>query len=232
MLDDSNPDDASRDPPSPDDEVLPDEDPPPPSLPTDVHAARARDGDPFSWATLEAKVTQMLKEAFAPGWRLRQYSVEDLIQVTLTDIYRDFGNFKPEAGSSFRAWARQIAKHNHLDMCRKEGREDKNARGLVHLDQSGSDSSDNLRDKIPDPDAHRPSMHARMHELSAAFRAALDDLRPEARMVVELRVFENLPFEEIARRVGRNKVETVKAIFHRAMEKLRGGLDGHAGVPA
>lgn len=227
MLDDANPDDPSRDPPPPEDEDLP-----PPSVPTDIHAARAREGDPLSWATLETKVAQMLKEAFAHGWRLRQYTVEDLIQVTLTDIYRDFGNFNPEAGSSFRAWARQIAKHNHLDMCRKEGREDKNARGLVRLDQAGSDSSDNVGDKIADPDAQRPSMHARMNELSAAFRTALADLRPEARTVVELRVFESLPFEEIARRVGRNKVETVKAIFHRTMAKLRGDLDGHAGQPA
>lgn len=38
-----------------------------------------------------------------------------------------------------------------------------------------------------------PSMHARMSELSVAFRRALDELRPDARRVIELRDFEGLP---------------------------------------
>lgn len=222
MLDDLTPDDPSRDVPPPEDE-----DPPPPPSPTDIHAARARDGDPISWATLEPKVRQMLQEAFAPGWRLRQYSVEDLIQVTFLDIYRDFAKFKPEAGSSFRAWVRHIAKNNHLDMCRKEGREDKNARGLLHMDQPDSDGAGHMRDRLPDPDAHRPSMAARMNELSAAFREALDSLRPEARLIIELRDLEGLEFDEIKQRVGRNKVDTVKAIYYRAKAKLTDDLGGH-----
>lgn len=167
-------------------------------------------------------------KAYARGWRLRLYSVDDLIQATWLDVILDFAKFSPEAGSSFRAWVRQIAKNNYLDMCRKEGREDRNAHGLVHMDQPDSDSSGNLRDRLPDPNAHRPSMHARMNELSAAFRRALEGLRPEECRIIALRDFEELPFEAIAQQVERNKVDTVKAIYYRAKKKLGGGLGGHA----
>lgn len=107
MLDDPTPDDPSGDVAFPDDE-----DPPPSS--TEMHAARARRGDPLSWQTLETKVRQMLQETFGRRWSLRRSTLEDLIQVTLGDICRDFGKFKAEAGSGSTGTRRRARRQPHF----------------------------------------------------------------------------------------------------------------------
>ncbi len=200
---------------------------PPPSS-TIGHVARARDGDPFAWDTLEDKLRKMLTEAFGKERMPASYAVDDLINDTWLDVLRGLGGFSLEAGSSFRAWVMRIAQNNLKDRFRYDEKDRRKPPGLVHLDAPMGDTSGVLGDRVADPDAHRPSMHARRDELSAAFWALVKGLRKEARTIVELRIFHELPFEEIMHKVGRNKVDTVKAIFHRTMAKLRGELGGHA----
>jgi RNA polymerase sigma-70 factor (ECF subfamily) len=53
--------------------------------------------------------------------------------------------------------------------------------------------------------------------------ARLDDLPPKQRLALELRIFHDLSFEEVAE-VGGFSVESAKANFHHAVKRLRGLL--------
>ncbi len=206
------------------DEPPEDEDPKPQSS-TNYHARRARDGDPLAWANLIPRLREMLLVAFARERFALGYTIEDLIGITLKDVLRDLGKFKFGPDANFRGWVMRIAKNNHLDLLRRADRDKSEPSDIRSLDD-GSDSSPGLRGRVPDKGGDTPSMHARLGELQDALRAALAKLRPETRRVIELHLFQHLSFKAIACKVGREKEETVKAIYHRGLEKLGGELEG------
>jgi RNA polymerase sigma-70 factor (ECF subfamily) len=55
--------------------------------------------------------------------------------------------------------------------------------------------------------------------------AAIDELPPKQRMVLELRVFEGLSFREVARAVGSTE-NAAKVNFHHAVRRLRENVGG------
>ena len=62
-------------------------------------------------------------------------------------------------------------------------------------------------------------------EQRRALLAALDDLPPKQRMVLELRVFEELPFREVATAAGCSE-NAAKVNFHYAVTRLREWMMG------
>ena len=65
-----------------------------------------------------------------------------------------------------------------------------------------------------------PSSEAILQEDAAALRAALGRLSPDYRRIVLLRNWERLPFDEIARRMGRS-TDAAKKLWARGFAQLR-----------
>jgi RNA polymerase sigma-70 factor (ECF subfamily) len=69
-----------------------------------------------------------------------------------------------------------------------------------------------------------PRSHAERHELEAALRRAIAELPDERRIVVVLREFEGLAYEDIAEALG-IELGTVRSRLHRARQELREKLE-------
>ncbi len=132
---------------------------------------------------------------------------------TFLQVARGLASFEgDEAG--FRAWVFTIAHHRLIDEHRRRRRRPTVA--MSDLPEiAGSDGSELLGGV-----------------LTAEARALLDDLTPEQRDVLLLRVFGDLPLDEVARIVGR-PVSAVKSLQHRALAALRKKLseDPYRGGP-
>jgi RNA polymerase sigma-70 factor (ECF subfamily) len=124
----------------------------------------------------------------------------DVAQRAFVQAYRQLARFRGEA--SFRTWLYRIAANLALDALRARGREHRAQAALA---------------AEPAPvDADRLGAH----EEKARLREAVEGLPPKQRLVVELRVFEDLSFREVAEVVGSSE-DAAKVNFHHALKKLR-----------
>ncbi len=135
---------------------------------------------------------------------------KDLAQRTFVKAYGALPGFR--ADSSFRTWLYRIA----INLC------------LNHLrDRKREDVRAELTDTLPAP--HIGGDRALIdRESGARLRDAIAALPPKQRMVLELRVYDELPFREVAELAGCSE-NSAKVNFHHAVKRLRAILRGAAG---
>ena len=139
------------------------------------------------------------------GFVSQKEDAEDLTQETFLEAYRCLKNFKGR--SKFYTWLYRIGTNlaiNHLKRKRKN----------ISLE-------DIVLPYSPTP--HSPSPSLEQREFYNAFFVALEKLAPERRIVLILREFQNLSYEEIAE-VLNIKIGTVMSRLARAREEMRRAL--------
>ncbi len=129
-------------------------------------------------------------------------AAEDLTSITFMKALESIRSFDPAKGE-LRAWLYRIARNALIDHYR-DPRE--HAMGIEEAEEIAGDEDSAL-------DAAR-QMDAR------AVRKALASLKPLQREVVLLRVWERLPYKEIARITGKTE-GNCKLLFFRALAQLR-----------
>lgn len=129
----------------------------------------------------------------------RHSEVEDLFQETFLQIFRSLARFRE--GSDLDAWIYRIAMNVSVDYIRRRSKE----RGLEERLKIASERADAGRPADP--------------EMTAAVRKALNELPPEQKAVVVLRMFENLSHERIAE-ILETPVATVRWRLFAARQKL------------
>ncbi|MHC5078371.1 MAG: RNA polymerase sigma factor [Planctomycetota bacterium] len=135
---------------------------------------------------------------------------EDLFQETFLRVLRAAKNYEPKA--AFSTWLYTIARNLCLDRVKK-------IKGLptVPLDpRNGEEGA--IKNVLPDP-VKDPGDAAALQEMTQVVRGALFDLPTKKREVLILRVFQGLPYEEIARVVNA-PLGTVKYRIHDALKSL------------
>jgi RNA polymerase sigma-70 factor (ECF subfamily) len=125
--------------------------------------------------------------------------VEDATQEVFLRVYRAGPDYRPEA--AFSTWLFQIALNVSRDLARKH-------RPHEHLDR---------HEPI---DWTAPFDAAEAHETARLVSAALAALPEPLRVVLVLRHYQGLSFEEIAR-ICKAPASTVKSRFAAALERLR-----------
>jgi RNA polymerase sigma-70 factor (ECF subfamily) len=145
---------------------------------------------------------------------LRYLKVEadaaDITQRTFVKVYGAIGRFRAE--STFRTWIYRIAINLCLNQLRDRRREE-------------------LRGPRDEEVAAEPgeevSFDAELtaQERGERLRAAIAELPPKQRMVLELRIYDELPFREVAELVGSSE-NAAKVNFHHAVKRLRGLMGG------
>ena len=114
----------------------------------------------------------------------------------------------------FRAWILRIGAHLALNHIRDHAR-------FV------SDDGEHDRPSDPDRLATRPALEQlESAELATALRDAVQTLPTKQRMTLELRIYEDLPFREIAEALSISE-GAAKVNFHYAVRKLRATLGPH-----
>lgn len=164
-------------------------------------------------------VRRRLPAPLARGGRLperRTYDAEvalDLTAETFAQALKGCHRFRGETADDERAWLIGIAKHLHAQYVRKGVAESRAVRRLGL--------------QLPRPDATEQARVIELAggaELRAAVAAQLEALNADQRTAVHLRVVEELPYPEIAARLGVSE-QTVRARVSRGLRTIAAELE-------
>jgi RNA polymerase sigma-70 factor (ECF subfamily) len=124
----------------------------------------------------------------------------DLAQEVFIKAFEHLGSFRRE--SSMKTWLYRIAMNHCINHVKK------NAREFVEITESVGST--------------RASVHSDMEqrEQQEQFRRLVKRLPPKQKAILEMRIHEQLSYEEIATMSGRS-ISTIKASVFFALEKLR-----------
>ena len=178
----------------------------------------------------------VLARANVQPWMQAKLDASDIVQQTLLDAHRDFGQFEGQTEQEWLAWLRQILAHNTGDAVRHFGQAEKrDVRREVPLNDAGSSAAvPNARE--PASLEASPSQWAMHNERELLLAEAIERLDDDYREVILLRNIARLSFDEVADRMGRTR-PAVQMLWMRAIKTLRASLKGiglstlGAGVP-
>ena len=138
---------------------------------------------------------------------------EDAIQETFVKVWRNLKKFDQK--KKFKTWLLTIAKNTCLDILRKK-------RPTVFSDFENDEGENSFIEGLSDDAPLAPEITDSL--LSAEkIRAALNELSPRNRVVVEMHYFDEMTLQEIADVLGES-VNTVKSRYRRALSTLKSQL--------
>jgi RNA polymerase sigma-70 factor (ECF subfamily) len=146
----------------------------------------------------------------------------DLVQQTLLEAHRDFGQFAGRHEGELLAWMRQILAHNLYNETRRFAAQQRNAAREVSLEQlrAGLEHSSAMLGRCLAADTTPPSQAAAEREAAVRVADVMARLPEDYRTVLVLRVFEGLSAEEVAERMNRSS-GAVRMLQLRALTALR-----------
>lgn len=180
---------------------------------TDAEAiAAARRGDQDAFCSLVARHQEVTFRAAYLVVRDAALA-EDVAQEAFVRAYQHLASFRE--GEPFRPWVLRIVTNLALNEVRSRNRR----RGLLER------VARFRQEPLPSPERE-----AEQGEEHALLWRAINELRPEDRIVLYLRYFLDLPEREIAFAIG-HPAGTVKSRLSRASSRLRGVIDrGYPGL--
>ena len=146
----------------------------------------------------------------------------DLVQQTFLEAQQAFERFHGTSADELRAWLRRLLLNN-VSNFRRHWQTTAKRQASREVPLGGGDSS------APGPtviaSGPTPSREMMAGERADAVRAALARLPEDYQTVLRLRYEDELPFEEVAHRMGRTS-NAVRKLWSRAVERLQVELDG------
>ena len=171
--------------------------------------AAALAGSPHAWEKL---VKRYESRIFNQGLRLmgNPSDAMDLLQEVFLGVYRNLHRFRGDA--KFSSWLFRIAHNKAIDLSRRK-------RLLAGTPPNGEGEADPL-DGLPADRQQEPEISLMHSELNQRIVERLSQLPLAQRLVVELKVFQSMTFEEIAdmQDISEN---TAKTRFYAALKKLK-----------
>lgn len=187
---------------------------------------RARHGDADAREALFHRCRNyvgVVARAQVESWLQAKVDASDLVQQTLLDAHRGLGEFRGETEGEWLAWLRQILTHNAADFVRRYGTAEKRRTGReIPIHAGDGDGSIPGTLQLSDP-GESPSAAVMRHERELMVAEALSRLSADHQEVIRLRNLQRLPFEEIARQMGRSGPAT-QMLWMRAMKSLQAAL--------
>ena len=152
----------------------------------------------------------------------------DVVQQSLLEAHRGFDGFAGETPQEWLGWLKRIVAHNAYDAAKRyRGTAKRDAGREVPL-AAHADASHGWHEQPIDP-ASSPSGRAIRWEQELLLAAAMEALDEDHREVLFLRNIERLPFEEVARRMGRSS-GACRMLWMRAIAALKERLPAEFGV--
>lgn len=147
----------------------------------------------------------------------------DLMQEVFLGVYRNLHRFRGE--SQFSTWLFRIAHNKAIDMARRRP-------SSTSLESALEDAGDLIEarwqqlDDVPEQD---PQALLDERQRNALILAQMGELPLEQRLVVELKVFQSLTFEEIAE-LQDISANTAKTRFYTALRRLKALMEQDHGM--
>jgi RNA polymerase sigma-70 factor, ECF subfamily len=149
-----------------------------------------------------------------------KFDASDAVQQTLLEAWKGWNNFRGSAEPQRLAWLRQILAHQLAHLARHfAGTQMRDVAREVSIHESICQSAARLDALLPSTDP-TPSENAAGNEQRLVLASVLDGLPADYRQVILLRNIEDLPHEEIARRMERSP-GAVRMLWIRALAALR-----------
>ena len=143
----------------------------------------------------------------------------DLVQETFLVARGIFDRFQGSNEPNLRAWLRAILLHKVAKLRQRyDGARKRQISREVPLEAGSAPHAE------PAAPGSTPSQAALRREQAEAVTRVLDRLPEHYRQVIVWREWEELPFEEIARRLNRS-VDAARMLWWRAIERLQQELD-------
>jgi len=178
--------------------------------------ARIEQGDESAFTPLFEKYQKRLALLihYKLGHELRRLAdVEDVLQETFLEAFRDINRFRYEKPGAFLSWLSRIADHVIADAARFHGRQKRRAE-LVRFRSVGTP------DGADPADGATPSRLLAEKEGLQALIQKLDGLPEDYRRAILLAKVEGLSNAEMAEQLGRSK-EAAALLLHRAIKRFR-----------
>ena len=146
--------------------------------------------------------------------------VEEVAQDIFLRVWRSAATYRPEG--KFVTWLMTITRNQIFTRAGQRKRR-KEIDGDEPLDPETGES---LLESLPDRSGQVPSDTLSFKELEKAVEKACAELPDNQRLVVHLRQYEGMEFEEIGKVTGMS-LTAVKALMFRARESLKKKLSGY-----
>ncbi len=171
--------------------------------------AAALNGSAFAWEKL---VKRYEGRVYNHGLRLtgNPSDAMDLMQEVFLGVYRNLHRFRGDA--KFSSWLFRIAHNKAVDMNRRKQ--------LLRTQRSSGDEEADEFEGLPADMQDEPDKRLSDQELNQQIITLLATLPLDQRLVVEMKVFQSLTFEEIAL-LQDISVNTAKTRFYTALRKLK-----------
>jgi len=147
----------------------------------------------------------------------------DVVQETFLQASRHFGQFDGHTEAEWRSWLRSILRRRLLHLVRKQvlaGKRSVQREVPLPPDPTESGSTGANAQAGLASTGSSPSLQARRNEAADTLARQLARLPAQYREVLVLRNLQGLPFDEVARRMGRTP-GAVRVLWVRALERLR-----------
>ncbi len=173
--------------------------------------AAALNGSAFAWEKL---VRRYENKVYNHGLRLMGNPADamDLVQEVFLGVYRNLHRFRGDA--KFSSWLFRIAHNKAVDLNRRKRIISGSTSSVAGDDGDEFDSYAGKEDVEPDTSLRR-------FQQNQETLALLSRLPFDQRMVVELKIYQSLTFEEIAAMQDISE-NTAKTRFYAALRKLKG----------
>ena len=175
--------------------------------------AAALNGSAFAWEKL---VKRYESKMYNYGLRLmgNRGDAMDLLQEVFLGVYRNLHRFMGDA--KFSSWIFRIAHNKAIDLNRRK-------RLLTGYPLAGEEEVD-LFEGIPAELSEEPDVKLMQSQQNNRMIALLTQLPMEQKLIVELKIFQSMTFEEIAdmQDISEN---TAKTRFYTALKKLKSATE-------
>jgi RNA polymerase sigma-70 factor (ECF subfamily) len=147
----------------------------------------------------------------------------DLMQEVFLGVCRNLHRFRGDA--QFSTWLFRIAHNKAIDMARRRPP----STSLETMLEEAGDQVEARWQQLDDLPERNPLAVLDAHQRNARIQAQMDALPPEQRLVVELKVFQSLTFEEIAD-LQDISANTAKTRFYTALRRLKALMEQDHGM--
>jgi len=178
---------------------------------------RIKNGDHEAFSALFKKhrprLAVLIHYRLSPELR-RFFEVDDILQETFLEAFRDFDQFTYESLGSFMSWLARISDHVMADLARSQGRQKRHAAEILRFRSESNPAG-------PEPiDSRTPSRIFAEEEGLQELVVKLNALPENYRQAIVLVKVEGLTTKEAAARLGKTS-ESMALLLHRALKRFR-----------
>lgn len=178
--------------------------------------AAALSGSTIAWEKL---VKRYESRVYNYGLRLTGNASDalDLLQEVFLGVFRNLHKFRGDA--QFSSWLFRIAHNKSVDLRRR-----KQILTASRRFNGDEDGDEDLVSEAPAPMQFEPEEQLGYGQSNQRIRQLLMSLSAEQQLVVELKIYQSLTFEEIAEMQDISE-NTAKTRYYNALKKLKASLE-------